>query len=71
MKPTKLQKEVCDSIITIVKSWRDTNNIDSVTHMANVEKLLYTDELTEDDKTDLVSWVRMLYVNVNYLRVYK
>ena len=71
MKPTKLQKEVCDSIITIVKSWRDTNDIDSVTHMSDVEELLYTDELTEDDKTDLVSWVRMLYVNINYLNVYE
>ena len=43
MRPTEKQKAICDAIIREVSWWRDSNDIDSPTHYADLEDCLSAD----------------------------
>ena len=65
MKPTELQKKICEHIITEVKYWRDTNDIDSPTHAVDLHDCLLAelgDDLNELELT--------LYELLNVIRSY-
>lgn len=43
MKPTEEQKETIDVIISIIKTWKSTNDINSPTHVCDIEEFTYAD----------------------------
>lgn len=48
MKPTEKQIKVIDIILSIIKTWKNTNDIDSPTHTVDVHDFLYADLESED-----------------------
>lgn len=48
MKPTEKQIKVIDTIISIIKTWKSTNDIDSPTHNSDMHDFLYADLECED-----------------------
>ena len=48
MKPTEKQIKVIDSILSIIKTWKSTNDIDSPTHNSDMHDFLYADLESED-----------------------
>lgn len=47
MKTNRVQKHICDFIIGQVDWWRDSNDIDSPTHLSELEERL--NDLVEDE----------------------
>lgn len=43
MKATEYQKKTIDSILSIIKTWKNTNDINSPTHYVDIEEFLYAD----------------------------
>lgn len=43
MKPTDIQIETINSIISIIQTWRNSNDIDSPTHYNDIEEYLDAD----------------------------
>ena len=63
MKPTELQKKVCEHIITEVKYWMNSNDITSPTHYSDLNDCLFIeleDDLTEYQITELEINLRSL-----------
>ena len=48
MKPTEKQIKVIDTILSIIKTWKSTNDIDSPTHSCDIHDFLYADLESED-----------------------
>lgn len=47
MKTNRLQQHICDFIIEQIQWWRDSNDINSPTHLSDLESRL--DDLVEDE----------------------
>ena len=43
MKPTELQKKVIDSVISIMETWKNSNDITSPTHFNDIHEFLNAD----------------------------
>ena len=70
MKPTELQKKICEHIITEAKYWRDTNDIDSPTHAVDLHDCLLT-ELGDDLNDYQLNELELaLYELLNVIRSY-
>ena len=68
MKPTKLQKKICELIKSQASFWMNTNDIYSPTHYNDIEEELDNiEELSEEDKEELLFALRNLY---NLVKVY-
>lgn len=62
MKPTKLQKKICELIKSQASFWMNTNDIYSSTHYNYIEESLDDmDELSEEEKEELLFALRNLY----------
>lgn len=62
MKPTKLQKKICELIKSQASFWMTTNDINSPTHYNDIEESLYDmDELSEEEKEELLFALSSLY----------
>lgn len=48
MKPTEKQIKVIDTILSIIKTWKSTNDIVSPTHNCDMHDFLYADLECED-----------------------
>lgn len=48
MKPTEKQIKVIDTILSIIKTWKSTNDIDSPTHSNDMHDFLYADLESEN-----------------------
>ncbi|MBO7692960.1 MAG: hypothetical protein J6Y28_01670 [Acholeplasmatales bacterium] len=48
MKPTEKQIQVIDVILSIIKTWKNTNDINSPTHTVDIHEFLYADLEIED-----------------------
>ena len=72
MKPTEKQVKVIDTILSLIKTWKNTNDIDSPTHYCDIHDLLYADlkrkdiitqcdcELIEDRLNDLLYAIQIV-----------
>ena len=62
MKPTKHQKKICELIKSQASFWMNTNDISSPTHYNDMEESLDAmDELSEEEKEELLFALRNLY----------
>ena len=43
MKATEYQKKTIDSVLSIIKTWKNTNDINSSTHYGDIGEFLYAD----------------------------
>lgn len=48
MKATEKQIKVIDTILSIIKTWKNSNDIDSPTHTVDIHDFLYADLESED-----------------------
>lgn len=48
MKPTEKQIKVIDTVLSIIKTWKNSNDIDSPTHTVDIHDFLYADLESED-----------------------
>ena len=68
MKPTDIQKKICDLIIEQAHFWKVTNDITSPTHLCDIEESVNnTDELSDSDKETLIKGITDLYFEVRGL----
>lgn len=67
MKPTELQKKICDLIISQAEFWKVTNDINSPTHYCDIGEEILRDfdelsdsqkDILEDRLIDLLIFVR-------------
>ena len=71
-KPTKTQKEVCEALIREISWWRDSNDINSPTHLVDMEDCLKADldGMCSDSEIELLTTeLRELFCAVKYLAV--
>ena len=71
-KPTDTQKDVCNYLIKEICWWRDSNDIDSPTHLSDMEDCMKADldGICSDHEIELLtSALRNLYHHVRYLAV--
>ena len=43
MKPTDKQIKVIDTILSIIKTWKNTNDINSSTHIVDIHEFIFSD----------------------------
>ena len=43
MKATDYQKKTIDSVLSIIKTWKNTNDFNSPTHYGDIGEILYAD----------------------------
>jgi len=48
MKPTEKQIKVIDTVLSIIETWKNTNDINSPTHTVDIHDFLYADLESED-----------------------
>ncbi len=48
MKPTIKQKEVIDAVLNVVKFFKSTNDINSPTHICDIDEVISMEELEEN-----------------------
>lgn len=65
MKPSELQKEIIELVISQAKFWMNTNDINSPTHFTDnfeeVEKFVCEDKISDTKAEDLVNALDNLY----------
>ena len=62
MKPTNLQRKICELIKTQASFWMNSNDINSPTHYDDIqEEVDNVDELSYDAKDELVKSLSDLY----------
>ena len=62
MKPTNLQKKICELIKSQASFWMNTNDINSPTHYTDIDaELDCIEELSEDAKDELLLALSNLY----------
>jgi hypothetical protein len=43
MKPTEKQIKVIDTVLSIIKTWKNTDDINSSTHIVDIHNFLFAD----------------------------
>ena len=43
MKPTEKQIKVINTILSIIETWKNTNDIDSLTHTVDIHDFIFAD----------------------------
>lgn len=67
MKPNRVQQHICDFIIEQITWWRDSNDINSPTHLCDLESRL--NDIVEDEGWISESQARSLDAYLTYLLV--
>ena len=57
MQTTEKQKQVCDTIITQIESWKTSNDILSPTHYCDNQESVQKLELSEYSEEDLTNFL--------------
>jgi len=68
MKPNKQQKEICELIKSQVSFWMNSNDIDSPTHLCDIDEEVAKLELEEDMEGELSFALKELYYIVKVMR---
>lgn len=58
MKPTEIQIKTIDTIVSIVKSWKNTNDINSPTLISDIQEEMYSnlsDDMSYEEMDELSS----------------
>lgn len=62
MKPTKLQKKICDLIISQATFWKVTNDINSPTHYCDIEEEILRDFDELDDSQRAILGGKLMHL---------
>ena len=68
MKPNEQQKMICGLIKSQASFWMNTNDIDSPTHLCDIDEEVANLELEEDMESELSFAVKELYRIVKLMR---
>lgn len=68
MKPNKQQKEICEMIKSQASFWMSSNDIDSPTHLCDIDEEVGKLELDEDMESELSFALKELYYIVKVMR---
>jgi hypothetical protein len=68
MKPTEKQIETIDAILSIVKFWKETNDIDSPTHFGDMDTELALLEIEDEELLEISEKLTKLYIIVKNIR---
>ena len=68
MKPSKQQKEICEMIKSQASFWMSSNDIDSPTHLCDIDEEVARLELNEDMESDLSFALKELYYIVKGIK---
>ena len=63
MKTTEKQNKIIDSVLSIIRTWQNTNDITSSTHYTDIREFLYADlmdDIDSDDISELDNIIAML-----------
>lgn len=68
MTPTETQKALCNVVIAQAEFWRDSNDIDSLTHYneneTEIYKLVYEGKISKADADLIVNSLDRLYYRI-------
>lgn len=68
MKPNKQQKEICELIKSQASFWMSSNDIDSPTHLCDIDEEVDKLDLEEDIASELSFALTQLYQTVKVMR---
>lgn len=73
MKTNRVQQHICDFVIEQIQWWRDSNDIDSPTHLSDLESRLddiVEDEgwITEPQAKSINAWMTNLLVEIRQIK---
>lgn len=68
MKPNKKQKEICELIKSQASFWMNSNDIDSPTHLCDMDEEVAKLELGEDMESELTFALNELYYIVKVMK---
>lgn len=68
MKPSKQQKEICEMIKSQASFWMSSNDIDSPTHLCDIDEEVARLELNEDMESELSFALKELYYIVKGIK---
>lgn len=68
MKPNKQQKEICELIKSQASFWMNSNDIDSPTHLCDIDEEVDKLDLEEDIASELSFDLTQLYQIVKVMR---
>lgn len=68
MKPNKQQKAICELIKSQASFWMNSNDIDSPTHLCDIDEEVAKLELEEDMESELSFVLKELYRIVKVMR---
>lgn len=68
MKPNKKQKEICELIKSQASFWMSSNDIDSPTHLCDMDEEVAKLELGEDMESELTFALNELYYIVKVMK---
>ncbi|MBQ8521915.1 MAG: hypothetical protein IJ456_11225 [Bacteroides sp.] len=68
MKPSKQQKAICELIKSQASFWMNSNDIDSPTHVCDIDEEVSNLELDEEMESELSFALKELYYIVKGMR---
>jgi hypothetical protein len=68
MKPNEQQKKICGLIKSQASFWMNTNDIDSPTHLCDIDEEVANLELDEEMESELSFALKELYLIVKVMR---
>lgn len=66
MKPTEKQIKVIDTILSIIKTWKNTNDISSPTHSLDMHDFLYELECEDVISSSITDELEITLTNLLY-----
>ena len=68
MKPNEQQKKICGLIKSQASFWMNTNDIDSPTHLCDIDEEVANLELDEEMESELSFALKELYLIVKVMK---
>ena len=68
MKPNEQQKKICGLIKSQASFWMNTNDIDSPTHLCDIDEEVSNLELDEEMESELSFALKELYLIVKVMK---
>jgi len=68
MKPNEQQKKICGLIKSQASFWMNTNDIDSPTHLCDIDEEVANLELEEEMESELSFALKELYLIVKVMK---
>ena len=68
MKTTEKQNKIIDSVLSIIRTWQNTNDITSPTHYTDIREFLYADLMDDIDSDDISELDNIIVMLLEFIK---